>query len=357
MEIDVVIIGAGVVGAAVARRLAADGKSVLVLEKFERVGEGVTSRNSGVIHSGIYYPPKSLKARLCVRGKELLYEWARAHEVPHSALGKAIVATTADEEVELANIHRNAVESGATGLTWWSEAELRKRLPLARGTSAVFAGETGIIDPFALTRSFLDDAEGNGAMVLTHAEVTSIEPASGGYRLETSRGPVQAVVVVNAAGLACDEIARLAGIDKYKIYPCRGDYFRLRSPQKYEHLVYPVKSKNDTGLGIHLTIDMSGSYKLGPDTEYVEGKCDFSPREEKREKFRKAAEKLLGPIAPEQLVYDQCGLRPKLRAPHEGAEKDFVIACDLPGFVNLIGIESPGLTSSMAIADEVAKFL
>ena len=350
-KVDVVVIGAGVVGAALARRFAASGKSVIVMEKHSRVAEGTTSRNSGVIHSGIYYPPESLKAKLCVRGKELLYEWVRAHNVPHLMTGKAIVATNAAEEITLAETFENARRSGATAISMWDSKKLKSALPDVTGTTAMFAAETGIVDPFAYTASLLADAEENGALTLTDCEVTALEPTSHGFRIESSRGPIEAALVLNAAGLYADDIARLAGIDKYKIYPCRGDYFRLRSTKRFPHLIYPVKAKGDSGLGIHLTIDLNGGFRLGPDTEYVDSKDDFCSADHKLEKFRKAAEKLLGPLLAEQLEYDQCGIRPKLRARDEPAEKDFVISQDAPGLVNFVGIESPGLTSALAIAE------
>ncbi|MBI2606889.1 MAG: NAD(P)/FAD-dependent oxidoreductase, partial [Deltaproteobacteria bacterium] len=325
------------------------------LEKFERVAEGVTSRNSGVIHSGIYYPVDSLKARLCIRGKELLYAWCARHGVANSRVGKAIVATNAAEEEQLEALWENARRCGATGLERWPAARLREALAGVHGVAAVFASETGIVDPFEFTRSLLDDAEARGAMVLTSACVRAIRAEAGAFVVDSSRGKVRAARVFNAAGLFADEIARLAGIDKYRVYPCRGDYFRLRGCAAFRHLVYPVRAKGAAGLGIHLTLDLAGGMRLGPDSEYVTSKEDFSlsPEKEaqKREKFRATAEKLFGPIALSQLEYDQCGLRPKLRAPDEREEKDFVISEDLPGFVNLVGIESPGLTAAMAIAE------
>ena len=351
-----VVIGAGVVGAAVAQRLASQ-HSLFVLEAFDRVAEGVTSRNSGVIHSGLYYPPKSLKAQLCIRGKTLLYDWVRKKEVPHLQTGKVIVATHTEEEIELESIFRNAMESGASGLERWTGEKLRLRLPGLRGTMALFASETGVVDPVAFTKSLLNDAESQGAMVLTRAKVLKIRKENLGYVLETTRGEIFSKNVVNAAGLHSDEVAKLAGVDTYKIYPCRGDYFRFKSPEKFDMLIYPVKAKGAPGLGVHLTLDVDGGMRLGPDAEYVNSKEDFSSREDKKERFRKSAEKLFGPIRDDQLEYDQCGIRPKLRAPHETEEKDFVVSQDLFGFINLVGIESPGLTASMAIAEFVEKIL
>jgi L-2-hydroxyglutarate oxidase LhgO len=187
--------------------------------------------------------------------------------------------------------------------------------------------------------------------------VRAIERTPGGYLLETARGQLRAERVVNAAGLASAAVARLVGLDRYTIYPCKGDYFNLRSPVVYRHLIYPVKDKTSPGLGIHLTIDRSGGYRLGPDTQYVDRADDFRPAEHKLPEFLAAAQRLLGPLTADQLSYEGCGIRPKLRAPHEPAEKDFVLEEHPAGFVHLIGIESPGLTASLDLADRAAALL
>ncbi len=353
---QIAIIGGGVVGAACAERLSRNHDNTLVLEAFDRCAEGVTSRNSGVIHSGLYYPPDSLKAHLCIRGLEMLYEWCQKHGVPHAQTGKIIVANGPLEDAALVDLHVNALRSGAEGLTRWSQAKLNSVLPTIPGTAALFAERTGIIDATALTHSLLTAAESRGTQVLTRCAVTAITAARGGYELETSRGPIFARVVINAAGLASDEVARMAGIDRYRIYPCRGDYFRLKGAH-FPHLIYPVKTKGSPGLGVHVTLGLDGTVRLGPDAEYVDQKDDFSPRPEKAAAFQKAAEKLLGPIALENLEYDQCGVRPKLRGPMDPQEWDFVICADRPGLINLVGIESPGLTASLAIAELVEKIL
>jgi L-2-hydroxyglutarate oxidase LhgO len=355
VQFDVLVIGAGVVGAATASALARKKFSVIVVEAGPRIAEGVTSRNSGVIHAGLYYPSSSVKAETCIRGKSLLYEWARAKNVPHKQIGKLIIATAESQLANLEAIYQNALASGAAGLELLSEHQIMQGEPAIKAVRAIYSKETGIVDQFELTKSFLTDAEENEAMLLLNCKVESIERTSGGYSIGSTRGPIEAGMVINAAGLASDEIAALAGVHKYKIYPCKGNYFRLRSPKHFNHLIYPVKDPASPGLGVHLTIGLDGGYRLGPDAEFVSSKEDFSEAKHKQKDFFESACKLLGAENIESVEYDTCGIRPKLRAPHEKEEKDFVVSEDLPGLINLIGIESPGLTASMAIAEKVAR--
>jgi L-2-hydroxyglutarate oxidase LhgO len=352
-EVDVAIVGGGVVGCAIASSSARAGRSVLLLEGGPRLAEGVTSRNSGVIHSGLYYAPGSLKARTCVRGNALLYEWARAKGVPHAKTGKLVVARDRQEVPDLEALEANARAAGAPGVELVSSAFVREREPALEATAALFCRETGIVDAVELARSFATDAAERGALVLTQARVLRIERTGSAWRLETSRGPVRAERVVNAAGLHADEVAALAGVAKYRIYPWRGDYFRFTPSAPYRHLIYPVRRRGAASLGVHLTLDLAGGCRLGPDVEYVPRKDDYSPREDKLGAFLAAARTLLGDVRAEQLAYDGCGIRPKLRAPSDSGERDFVVAEDLPGFVNLVGIESPGLTAAMALAEMV----
>jgi L-2-hydroxyglutarate oxidase LhgO len=356
-RVEIVVIGAGVVGAAVAQALSAAGREVMVLETAPWVGDGITSRNSGVIHGGLYYRPGSIKATSCIRGNHLLYEWCEKHGVPHRQLGKLVVAVDEGDEEGLERLYENAVASGAEEIERISGKSLKDFEPTIRGISALWSKRTGIVDPAALTKSLVLAAEEAGATVVTKSEVRAIRRSTSGYELETARGPVTAEKVINAAGLCADDVARMAGIQEYKVYPCRGDYFNLRPRTKYQHLLYPVARPKEVGLGIHLTLDLAGACRLGPDAEYVDSKNDFSPAEGKLEKFRKSAERMLGPIEAKQLSYDSCGIRPKLRGPSETEEKDFVIREDLPGFVNLVGIDSPGLTACLAIGEIVSGMI
>jgi L-2-hydroxyglutarate oxidase LhgO len=227
-----------------------------------------------------------------------------------------------------------------------------------RGTAAILSGSTGIIDPVQLTESLVAAARAIGAEVVCSAEVRAIRDDRGGYALETTRGDLGASAVVNAAGLWADDVARLAGITAYTLHPCRGDYYRLKKRIPVERLVYPVKKSGSAGLGVHLTLDLGGNMKLGPDAYYVDTKRDQAdPPEAKRAAFAASAARILEGIRAEDLEYDTFGIRPKLRSPSDKEEKDFVIAEDKPRFVNLVGIESPGLTSALAIAEEVEAML
>jgi L-2-hydroxyglutarate oxidase LhgO len=356
---EVVVIGAGIIGCAVAYEITAKGKSPIVLEQGPRIAEGVTSRNSGVIHAGIYYPPKSLKAESCIRGKALLYEWCQKSGVSHRKTGKWIVGTRS-EESELGALYDNALASGATGLRWGTSDELCHDVPGLQDLIGVFSEETGIVDPYEYSNSLRVAAEEKGAVFVTNSRVTAIERTSEGYEITTTRGTLLADAVVNAAGLYADEVSEMVGIRKYKIYPWRGDYFRLASKQRYSRLIYPVKKKKAAGLGVHLTLALDGSYRLGPDVEVAASKESFDVPirlEEKRRLFFEAASKFLPDISIDQLSYADCGIRPKLRSPTDTEEKDFVLSEDLPGFINLIGIESPGLTASRDLAQRASRLL
>lgn len=355
---DVVVIGAGVIGCALASALARRGREVLVLEREAREGAGVSSRNSGVIHSGLYYPPGSLKARTCVRGQELLYRWLEARKIPHAPVGKLVIARDADEEIALAALAVNAAAAGAPGCVLIGATEVARREPdLPPVRAALWCPRTGIVDAHALVSSLRADAEAHGAVFLARAAVLAAEVDEDAARLVTTRGEVEARAVVNAAGLHADEVAALLGAAVPTIHPCRGDYFSLRTPARYRHLLYPVRARGAAGLGVHLTIDLAGAYRLGPDVEYVAARDDFSPAEHKLPAFHRAAERLLGPLAPAQLAYEGCGIRPKLRAPGDADERDFEIVVGPGRCVHLVGIESPGLTAALALAELAAPMV
>ena len=356
--IDVVVVGAGIVGCALASALARRGRAVVVLERAAREGTGVTSRNSGVIHSGLYYPPGSVKAETCLRGQALLYAWVTAQGVPHARTGKLVVARDAAEEAALAALHANAIAAGARGLRWIDGPEVARREPaLPPMRVALWCEHTGIVDPHALASSLRADAERRGATFVTQCELRAISPTTSGLRLETTRGELEVGALINAAGLDADRVAALAGVAAPQIHPCRGDYFRLHAPGRYRHLVYPVRAPGSPGLGVHLTLELDGGLRLGPDTEYVTSRDDFGPAEHKHAAFLAAAQALLGPLTPAQISYDGCGIRPKLRAPGETEERDFVILEGPPGCVHLVGIESPGLTAALALAERVAEMV
>ncbi|RUP35840.1 MAG: FAD-dependent oxidoreductase, partial [Gordonia sp. (in: high G+C Gram-positive bacteria)] len=244
-SMDVAVVGAGVVGCAIASALARRGLSVVVLERAPREGTGITSRNSGVIHGGLYYPPGSLKAEACLRGQALLYAWAVSHDVPHARTGKLVVARDPAEETELAALHANAVAAGARGLRWLGSAEVAAREPaLPPMRAALWSGHSGIIDPHALTRSLRVDAERCGAIFAMQGELLAVSSGAAGLRLDTARGELAVGALVNAAGLDADHVAALAGHPAPpQIFPCRGDYFRLHTPGRYRGLIYPVRAR------------------------------------------------------------------------------------------------------------------
>ncbi|HEY0711594.1 MAG TPA: NAD(P)/FAD-dependent oxidoreductase [Polyangia bacterium] len=354
---DVVIIGGGVIGCAIAAEVSAPGRQVLLLERERAVGTGITSRNSGVIHSGLYYPPGSLKAQSCVRGNQRLYEWAAAQGVWHARVGKLVLAQSRAQEEELERLWQNARACGAPEVRLITGAEVTAHEPHVRARAALFCAATGIVDVHELVLSLRTAAERAGAVFVVGADVLGIDVGGDGIRIETTRGAVVAAQVVNAAGMNADEVARMVGVTEYRHHPCRGDYFRLRSGVAYRHLIYPVRDPQAAGLGVHLTLERGGGLRLGPDVTYVERRDDFSEPPDKHAEFWRAAERLLGPLAPEQLTYDGCGIRPKLRAPDETEEKDFVLREHPRGIVHLIGIESPGLTAALDLATRTAAML
>ncbi len=365
---DVVVIGGGVVGLAAAAALARAGRSVLVAERHGGFAQETTSRNSEVIHAGIYYPEGSLKARLCVEGRDALYARCDQLGIPHRRIGKWIVATGDAEIATLERLQRVGTANGAPDLRMMERAEIARGEPHVRAVAALESPATGIVDGHALCLSLAAEAEQHGALIALRTEVVAIAPCAGGYRLETRSGEgevaaVRCAAVVNAAGLAGDAVAALAGIDVdargYRLHPCKGDYFALApgAAVSVRRLVYPVPVQ--AGLGVHATLDLGGRVRFGPDTTYVDS-LDYRVDPAKAAVFAEAVQRYLPDLRGEWLAPDYAGIRPKLAGPGE-AFRDFVIAeesaAGLPGFVNLIGIESPGLTASLAIGDRVAELL
>jgi L-2-hydroxyglutarate oxidase LhgO len=367
-EVDVLVVGAGVVGLATGAALARRGRSVIVLERHDAIARETTSRNSEVIHAGLYYPEGSLKAVCCVAGREAVYARCAERRIPHRPLGKLVVATSQAELPRLAALAAQAERNGVPGLRWLDAAEIRAREPHVAAVGGFLSPRTGIVDAHALALSFAAEGEAHGMQLALRSELVAIERTGGGYRAE-ARGPsgdrasIGAACVVNAAGLSADRVAALAGIDAdaagYRLHPCKGDYFSLApsAPLHFAGLVYPLHGP--AGLGVHVTLDLGGRVRFGPDAEYVP-----EPRYEvdaaKAFAFADAARRYVPELRAEWLAPDYAGVRPKLAGP--GAPfRDFVIAEEgargLPGFVNLVGIESPGLTAAPAIAERVAALL
>lgn len=366
--VDALVIGAGIVGLAVAEALARRGRSVVVVERHAGIAREISSRNSQVIHAGLYYPAGSWKARLCVAGREALYARCAREGIPHRRLGKLVVAAEQGEIATLERLRALGTENGAPGLALLGADAVRRRAPDLRAVAALESPATGIVDVHALALAFAAGAERHGATLALAREVIAIEAAASGYRVVAqsasgARESIRAAVVVNAAGLASDQIAALAGIDVdargLRLRPCKGDYFALApsAPLHFEQLVYPVPGA--AGLGVHVTLDLGGRVRFGPDATYVE-RLDYAVDAAKAPAFAAAARRYLPALRDAWLTPDQAGIRPKLQGPGEPF-RDFVIeeesAAGLPGFVNLIGIESPGLTAAPAIAERVLSLL
>ena len=356
------------IGLAAAAALARARKNVLLLERREALARETTARNSEVIHSGIYYPAESLKASLCVRGRELLYARCASQGIPHRRLGKWIVAVEPAEVAQLEALQARGTANGAPGLRLLDAGETLRGEPALRVVAALESPATGIVDAHALCLSLAAEAEAHGASIALRSEALAIERSAAGYRIATrdadgARGEIACGGVVNAAGLAGDAVAASAGLDVaacgYRLFPCKGDYFALAPGVKLSvsRLVYPVPA--GPGLGVHVTLDLGGRLRFGPDAEYV-----TAPRYDvdaaKAAHFAAAVSRYLPGVRAGWLAPDYAGVRPKLAGPGV-AFRDFVVqeesAAALPGFVSLIGIESPGLTAALAIGERVSELL
>lgn len=359
---DVAVIGGGVSGLACAAELARRGRSVVVLERHGAVGSETSSRNSEVIHAGIYYPADSLKARACVEGRELLYQRCERYGIGHARLGKLIVATSDDQLNELGRIAQRAVANRAGDIAELDAGQIRRLEPRVRAIAAVWSPNTGIVDAHALMRSYQAELESQGGTVVTHTRVEAITARSHGWSIRT-RGAddepfdLDCESIVNAAGLEADSIAAMAGLDvdalRWRIRLCKGDYFAVAPGlgRLATRLVYPVPS-GDGGLGVHLTVDLGGRFKLGPDAHYVD-EVDYRVDPAKADAFAAAAGRFLPEIDAAHLTPEMAGVRPRLQGPDDSF-RDFVLAESSPrgaaAMVHLIGIESPGLTAAGALA-------
>jgi glycerol-3-phosphate dehydrogenase len=362
---NVVVIGGGVVGCAIARTLSAKWSDVFLLEALPKLGMAASSRNSGVIHSGLYYPPGSLKARHCVRGNQLTYEFCAAHQVPHRKIGKLVVASSPSESSELAALVENGRANGVEGLQIVDRATIRAREPLVEGVQAIEVPSTGIVASEELVKAYARIATDQGANVVTHARVEQLEPLAHGIRVLSTAGEIETRCLVNSAGLFADEVAALLGSNMahHRIYPVRGEYCELvRSKQNWvQGLVYPLPHPDGLSLGMHLTKTLWGNVLVGPTARYIEDKNDYERNRLPVEEFSRGAGLLLPGLEPTDLIPAYSGIRAKLVPPAasrsaQGKElADFIIERDpqVPSVVHLIGIESPGLTSAPSIAQHV----
>ena len=363
LDIDSVVIGAGVVGLAVARDLALAGQQVIVLERGGHFGEGISSRNSEVIHAGLYYPEDSLKAKLCVRGRELLYDYCQHYPVGHRQTGKWIIATDEQQLARLAAIRRSARGNGVE-LEVAECNQLRRALPAVEAVGGLFSPRTGIVSSHELMVSLLGELEAAGGQLVCQAPVEAAATDGRGHWLRvggTAPCELRCQRVVNAAGLGAIDLARqwhgLGRAALPQAWYARGVYFSYSGRHPFTTLVYPVPEPG--GLGVHLTLDLAGQARFGPDVEWIDAP-DYSVDPQRRDGFVRAIQRWWPGLDPGRLQPAYAGVRPKLAGPEAGFV-DFRIDDErrhgLPGLVNLFGIESPGLTASLAIAREVRERL
>ena len=360
-KLDAVVIGAGVVGLAVARSLAVAGREVVIVEAEDAIGSHSSSRNSEVIHAGIYYPKGSLKSTSCVAGRELLYEYCASHGVPHRRSGKLIVAADESQLDALKNIQEKAHANGVSDVVWMTREQALALEPELRCVAALYSPSTGIIDSHALMLAYLGDAQAHGAMLALKSALTGGEIVGDGIVLRASDMTIKTKILVNSAGLKAPTVAKSLTGYRAELAPrelyAKGNYYSLTQRSPFSRLVYPVPEPG--GLGVHVTLDMGGQARFGPDVEWVD-RIDYGVDPRRAERFYAAIRRYWPALPDGALASGYSGIRPKTAGPGEPAP-DFVIqgprAHGVPGLVNLFGIESPGLTASLSIADSVIKAL
>jgi glycerol-3-phosphate dehydrogenase len=368
-QANILIIGGGVVGCAIAQAVSHRWQDVFLVEQFPKLGMATSTRNSGVNHSGIYYPKNSLKARHCVEGNRLTYEFCKRHNVPFRHTGKLVVAVDAHEEEELLALKKRGEENGVEGLRIIGPVEIRAREPFIRGVAALEVPSTGIVSAEELVHGYALVATNQGASIVTHARVISLEPSGETIRIGLRIGDeedsqdetIDAKCVINAAGLFADEVAALLGNHSWRIYPVRGEYCEIRGPQSLliKNLVYPLPHSDGLSLGVHFTKTLWGSVLVGPTATYVEGKDNYEKNRLPIADFAHSAKTLLPEIEERDLQLGYSGLRPKLVPPGGRGIADFVITRDpnVPQAIHLVGIESPGLTAAPSIANHVSELV
>ncbi|MDO7836331.1 NAD(P)/FAD-dependent oxidoreductase [Sphingobium sp. HBC34] len=363
-RVDAIVIGGGVVGLAIGRALALAGHAPLILEGEADFGSWTSSRNSEVIHAGIYYPQGSLKARLCVEGKEMLYAFCAERGVPHKQIGKLIFAHDAAQFGELEKIEAAALSAGVHDLRWLDRSQAQALEPELDCAAALLSPSTGIVDSHSLMQALLGEAEAHGGMLVTNSPVDRISRQHGLWQVHMPgemEPVVSAPILVNSAGLGAQAIAAatqgLPSTFVPPLYLARGVYFTHSGRVPFSHLIYPVPEPG--GLGTHLTLDLAGQARFGPDVEWIDS-IDYTVDPARRAKFAAAAQRIWPTLDPDRLQPGYAGIRPKISGPGEPAA-DFLIQGPAlhgqEGLVNLFGIESPGLTASMAIADHVARLI
>ena len=355
-DIDVLIVGAGLTGLASAAALAGRGHSVCIVDAHPRPGMETSTHNSGVIHAGLYYPPNSLKARLCLEGRAALYEYCERRGVPHRRTGKLVVADSENREPELEAIAANARTNGARA-ELLTGAEIRAREPNVTARLALWSPDTGIVDAAQLVLALAADAKDAGAVLLPRTTIAAATLDEDGFIVDTGHEQIRARAVVNAAGLFADDVSRTLGGESFRIWACRGDYAELTgaAAKRFTMPVYPLPEKSGHGLGVHLTPTTGGTVLLGPTSRYQESKTDYESGRPSLEAFLDAAWKLVPDLSREDLRDGGSGIRAKLHPEHESFA-DFMIRADTkqPRLIHAAGIDSPGLTSCLAIGKMVA---
>lgn len=369
-DVNISIIGAGVIGLAIAARLSVKYDNIYVIEKNRKFGQETSSRNSEVIHSGIYYNKTSLKAKLCVKGNRLLYELCDLENIRYKKCGKLIVATNNTEIIELGKLQNKAINNGIIDLQVLNAKEISHLEPNVNGIKALYSPSAGIIDSHGLMKHLENKSICNYVNFAYESEVTNIEKNKNGYKitiLDGERVPFSftSKYIINCAGLESDNIANMVGIkaEEIKLHFCKGEYFSIKPPKNklVSRLIYPVPNPNLTGLGIHATIDLAGGLKLGPNTIYLD-KREYNYKVDDSNIFRfyQLAKRFLPFLNIDDLQTEMAGIRPKLQGPTD-LPRDFYIKEEsnkgFARFINLIGIESPGLTCSLSIAEYVEKLI
>ncbi len=367
-KVDITIVGAGVIGLAVAWELSKVYKDILVIEKNFSFGQETSSRNSEVIHAGIYYPKDSLKARTCIEGRQLLYEFCSKNNIAHKKTGKLIVAIDENEVEDLEELFRQGLENGVDDLKILSRNEIKTLEPNVEANAAIYSPSTGILDSHNFMKNLLLQFESRGGLIAYNTELTGMDKVKAGFKVtvkDAREGNFEFLtgIFINCAGLNSDKVAQMAGIknEDYKLKYCKGDYFRVGNNKArfISRLIYPVPKEDRVGLGIHATLDLARGLRLGPDDEYVD-RIDYDVDASKQKIFYESTHKFLPFIELEDLSPDIVGIRPKLQSPDDDF-RDFIIKEEsekgLLGFINLIGIESPGLMSCLFTAKMVKEII